>query len=200
MGVDENVFFFDPEIKKYTEFTVLFRGRFLPESGILTVIEAAKMLEDKGVKFLVIGHGFMYREVGALMKKLAPKNLTMLSETLPPKELRKKMLACHISLGQLARHPRLERTLPGKLFESLALKLPYLTGRNKGVLELLQDNETCITTDPENAPMLAEKILFLKTHPETLQRITENGYALYREKLTSKILVKDLLENLLPQT
>ncbi len=192
-GVNEKEFFYESAVKKNRKFTVLFRGRFLPESGILTVIETAKKLEDRDVKFLIIGHGFMYREVNALMEKLKPKNIEMMTEKLPEKELREHMLTCHISLGQLAKHPRLLRTLPAKLFESLALGLPYLTGRNAGALELLKENENCIVVEGGNPDDLAEKILYLKNNPNTLKKVAEQGYELYKEKLTSKQLAKEFI-------
>ena len=37
--------------KKNDKFTVLFRGRFLPEAGVKHILEAAKILEKKGVNF-----------------------------------------------------------------------------------------------------------------------------------------------------
>ncbi len=195
MGIDEEVFFSDPKIKKSDKFTVLFRGRFLPESGILTVIEAAKKLEGADVKFLIIGHGFMYREVNALMDDLKPKNIEMVHERLSNDELRTRMLECHISLGQLADHPRLSRTLPCKLFESLALGLPYLTARNAGVFELLKEDETCFAVPSNDPALLAEKILFLKKNPGLLETVAEKGNMLYREKLTSKQLANEVVEN-----
>ncbi|TSC54574.1 MAG: group 1 glycosyl transferase [Parcubacteria group bacterium LiPW_30] len=195
MGVDEEIFFRDQSIQKNKDFTVLFRGRFLPESGILTVIETAKKLEDKKIKFLVIGHGFMYREVNALIAKLKPTNLKILSERLSEDELRKMMLSCHISLGQLADHPRLIRTLPAKLYESLALGLPYLTGRNAGVLEVLTENNNCIAVEPGNSLELAEKITYLQDNPEILSNIGENGYNLYLKEFTSKKLAKDFIRD-----
>ncbi len=193
MGVDEKEFFYDPSIKKRDAFTLLFRGRFLPESGILTVIETAKKLEDSDVQFLIIGAGFMYREVNALMAKLAPTNIEMINEKIPSRELREQMLSCHISLGQLADHPRLHRTLPCKLFESLALRLPYLTGRNAGALELLKEDETCFAVEPNSADDLAQKILFLKHHPDMLEKVARQGYELYKEKLTSKRLAEEVV-------
>lgn len=196
MGVDEEVFSRDASIKKKAKFTVLFRGRFLPESGILTIIEAAKILENQEVQFRIIGEGFMYREVNALMDKLKPKNIEFINKKLSNTELRTKMLECHVSLGQLADHPRLSRTLPCKLFESLALGLPYLTGRNAGALELLKEDETCFAVNPGDAHDLANKILFLKEHQEILKKIGENGHALYKEKFTSKILTRELIERL----
>src|SRR3989344_4019006 len=67
-GLNEKELYMEPNVKKKEKFTILFRGRFLPESGILTAIEAAKKLENSGVRFLIIGHGFMYREFNALMR------------------------------------------------------------------------------------------------------------------------------------
>ncbi len=193
MGVDESVFFRDESVQKSKDFTVLFRGRFLPESGILTVIEAAKKLEDTDVRFIIIGHGFMYREVNALMAELEPKNVELIREALPPAELREKMLSCHVSLGQLADHPRLLRTLPAKLYESLALGLPFLTGRNAGVLELLKEDETCLAVKPGDAGDLAGKILYLRNNPEVLRKVSERGYRLYKERLGSRKLADEFV-------
>lgn len=195
IGVDEKVFFRDPSIKKHLKFTVLFRGKFLPESGIDTIIRAAKLLEDKEVHFLVIGHGFLYKMVNSIIDELKPKNLSITQEILPNDELREKMLSCHISLGQLADHPRLSRTLPFKLYETLALGLPYLTGKNPAILELLKDGETCVTVEPGNPAELANKILFLKNNPAVLAKIGEMGYKLYKEKLTSKKLAQEFVES-----
>lgn len=191
-GVDEEIFFYDPSIPKREAFTVLFRGKFLPESGVLTVIEAAKKLEGSGVQFLIIGNGFMYREVNALTNKLESTNIEMIGKKLDPKELREQMLSCHISLGQLANHSRLSRTLPCKLFESLALRLPYLTGRNAGALELLVENETCFAVDPGNADDLARKIIALKEDLEVLARVAAQGHAFSQKHLTSRTLAHDV--------
>jgi glycosyltransferase involved in cell wall biosynthesis len=194
-GVDEKEFFFDPEVKKNPNFTVLFRGRFLPESGIDTVIRAAKLVDGNKIKFLVMGHGHLYALVGKLMEELKPTNLTMITERLPIHDLRRKMLGCHLSLGQLANHPRLDRTLPCKLFESLSLGLPYLTGRNRAALELLTDEENCLTVDPGDANDLAKKITELERDRRTLDRISRAGHELFKNTLTSKKLAEQFLHS-----
>ncbi|MDE2173473.1 MAG: glycosyltransferase [Patescibacteria group bacterium] len=193
MGVDESVFFRDGQIKKRKAFTVLFRGRFLPESGILTVIAAAKRLENTGIRFLIIGHGFLYREVNALVDKLAPTNIEFVEKTLPEWELREAMLSCHISLGQLADHPRLARTLPAKLYESLALGLPYLTGRSAAVFELLTEDTTCFVVQPGDATALADKIRSLEREPKHLREVGEAGYRLFTERLVARRLAADFV-------
>lgn len=194
MGINEKDFYFDPSIKKLDKFTVLFRGRFLPESGILEVIKSAKILENNNIDFRIVGDGFLYKEVGILMEKLRPQNIKIIRKVLPINELREKMAECHISLGQMANHPRLERTLPCKLFESLALKLPYITGRNKGVMEILEENLTCIAVNPGDPEDLSRKILGVINDHKKLEVLAESGYNLYRKKLTSKILSMKVIE------
>ncbi|MBX4209215.1 glycosyltransferase family 4 protein [Candidatus Parcubacteria bacterium] len=193
-GVDESHFFYESGVPKLSSFTVLFRGRFLPESGILTVLEAAKKLENTGIIVRIVGAGFLYREVNAAIARLQPKNLEMINETLSFDDLRTKMLECHVSLGQLADHPRLDRTLPCKLFESLALKLPYLTGRNKAAFEILEEGATCIASNPGDADDLAKKILYVRDNPEIREKIALAGYELYKAKLTSKALAREVLD------
>jgi glycosyltransferase involved in cell wall biosynthesis len=104
------------------------------------------------------------------------------------------MLSSHISLGQLAIHSRLDRTLPCKLFESLALKLPYITGRNRGVREILVDKVNCIEINPGDSDDLSDKIVYLKNNPEMCSKIGDAGYDLYRNRLTSKILAQEVID------
>lgn len=196
-GVDEKEFYYDEKVRKLPQFTVLFRGRFLPESGILTIIEAAKKLEKDNVDFRIIGGGFLYKKVNNLMSELRPKNVEMIDSNLSFEDLRIKMLECHLNLGQLADHPRLDRTLPCKLFESLSMKLPYLTAKNRGVLEVLTDGVDCITVKPGNSNDLSEKIIDLKNNPEKLDKIANAGYSLYKNKLTSKKLAEGVMKKCL---
>ncbi len=193
-GVDDSIFFYDPAIKKLPIFTVLFRGGFLPESGIERALEAAKILENEDINFRIIGWGMLEGRVEEMIKKLELKNVEWVRKKLPLEELRVKMQECHLSLGQLSNHDRLNRTIPHKAFESIAMKIPYLTARNKGILELLKENETCFCCNPADAEDLAQKILELKNKPEFRRRITEGAYQLYLRELTSKILAKKVLD------
>ncbi len=192
-GVDEDIFFYDPSVAKFPTFTVLFRGSLMPEAGAEYVIRAAKILEKENIKFIMLSGGLLLDKISKLVEELKPANLEFRSDLLPIEELRTTMQKCHLSLGQLSDHPRLERTIPHKAYESLAMHLPYLTASNAGILELLIAGETCITCQPADAQSVAEKILWAKNNPQELERIAQNGYQLYQEKLKSGILAKDLL-------
>ncbi len=196
IGVAEDRFFYDSTVSKFDTFTVLFRGNFLPEAGTEYVVRAAKILEGKNVKFLIVGDGQEADKITGLIEELRPSNLEWIKDFMPQEELREIMQKCHVVLGQLSDHPRLARTVPYKVFESLAMKLPYLTASNKGILELVQAGETCITCNPADADSLAEKILWIKNNYSAAEKIAENGYNLYKDSLTPRILAKKLLDRI----
>ncbi len=51
-GVDEEQFIYK-EIEKFKNFTVLFRGRLMPEAGVTYILKTAKLLEEKDIDFLI---------------------------------------------------------------------------------------------------------------------------------------------------
>lgn len=195
-GVDEDIFFYDPSLTKFPTFTVLFRGSLMPEAGAEYVIQAAKILEGENIKFIMLSGGLLLDKISKLVEEFKPANLEFRSDLLPIEELRTIMRKCHLSLGQLSDHPRLERTIPHKAYESLAMHLPYLTATNAGILELLKEGETCLACRPADVKSVAEKILWAKNNPQELEGIAQNGYKLYQDKLRSDILARDLLAKL----
>ena len=196
IGVNEDKFFYDSSIPKPAVFTVLFRGTLMSEAGAEYVIKAAKILENQNIKFIMHGGGLLLSEILRQIEEVKPKNLEFISAFFSYEELRKLMQGCHLSLGQLSNHPRLERTIPHKAYESLAMKLPYLSADNKGIFEILKSGETCIICEPANAESLAEKILWAKNNPQELERISENGYSLFKNKLTVEKLGRELKNRL----
>ena len=195
-GVDENRFFYDPAISKSDSFTVLFRGMFLPESGVEYAIRAAKILEKDDIKFIIIGGGPRLHEIKELIEELKPSNLKLIDDFLPQDGLNKLMQSSHVILGQLSDHIRLTRTIPYKAYESLAMKLPYLTASNQGILELLKNGETCITCKPADPRSLADRILWIKNNYLLAEKVAENGYKLYQDQLKSHILAQNLLDRI----
>lgn len=195
-GVDEDKFFYNPDIKKRSEFTVVFRGVTVPESGAEFVVKAAKILENQDIKFIMLSNGMMIEKVEKLIKELKPLNLKLIKELLPQAALTEIIQSSNLSLGQLSDHERLNRTIPHKAYESLALKVAYLTAANKGILELLRHGETCLVSIPANEKSLADVILWAKNHPEELNKIAENGHNLYLEKLRPNILATEILNRI----
>jgi glycosyltransferase involved in cell wall biosynthesis len=191
-GVDEE-FFFKKAVEKNSEFTVVFRGKFLPEAGVKHIVDAAKLLKNESINFIIIGNGFLEREIALQIEEYQLPRLTLISRFLSPDELREAMLTSHVSLGQFEDHERLKRTIPHKCFESLAIGLPYITARTEPVSEILQDGESVVfvsSADPED---LAQKILMLKNDPGLAQKIGENGHKIFLQELTPEALALQIL-------
>lgn len=196
IGVPEESFYYDSTLPKFDTFTVLFRGQFMPEAGVEYIIEAAKRLESEKIKFLIVGGGIGLEKIKGLIDKLKPINLELITDFLPDDKLREAMQRCHLSLGQMSSHERLNRTIPHKTYESLALKLPYLTPLNPGILELLTPDKTCLTCQPADTQVLAEKILWTKNNYQVAAAIGENGYQLFRTRLRAKQLAGNLIDRI----
>jgi len=193
-GADDTDFYKDESITKKEKFTAVFRGKFLPEAGVKYVIEAAKILEDEKIDFVIIGNGFLEKEIKFLINKIKPKNLLLISEYLSFDEIRNRMLSCHVSLGQFEDHERLLRTIPHKCFETLALGLPYITSRSVPVAEILQDGESCLFVNPADAKDLAEKILYLKNNPKIAEDMGNTGRGIYLKNFTPKIIAQRIID------
>jgi glycosyltransferase involved in cell wall biosynthesis len=193
-GADDEIYYRDESVVKKEKFTVVFRGKFLPEAGVKYVVEAAWILSDKDVDFLIIGNGFLEREVKLQIEGLKLKNLEWISEYLSDDELREKMSECHISLGQFENHERLSRTIPHKCFESLAMGLPYVTAKASAVAEILEDNKTGFFVHTADWQDLASKILQLKNSPALLEQVSKNEINLFKEKFSPKVLAENILK------
>lgn len=193
-GADDAIFSPDPAVKKRDIFTVLFRGWFVPATGVEFVLEAAKLLRDEKINFLLIGRGPLTARVKKTIAEFGLGQVKLITEFLPEEELRRQMLSCHLALGQFSNHPRLERTIQNKTFESLALGLPYITRNSPSNRELLTDGENCLFTKAADAKDLAAKILLLKNNLELANKIAQNGLALYRQKLTPAAIANRFLQ------
>jgi glycosyltransferase involved in cell wall biosynthesis len=195
-GVDETTFFRDPAIAQLTRFTVLFRGAFLPESGIMVLAETVHLLQNEDIGFRIIGNGMLASKFAHHLEGHVLPNVEWIRDRLSDEDLRTKMLECHLSLGQLADNPRLQRTIPHKAYESLALGLPYLTARAPGILELLIEGDTCVCFRPGNAKNLAAAIVRLRDDTRLRQAIADHGYSFFQHRLESQIIAKKLLSDI----
>lgn len=181
--------------KNSEQFLVHFHGKYIPLHGVEYIIEAAKLLETENIEFNLIGRGQTYREMMALSKKLITKNVNFIG-FLPQEELIKFIAGADVCLGIFGKTPKAERVIPNKSYEIIAMKKPLITADTPAIRELFKNEENCLLSNVADSADLAQKILLLKNNSELRNRIAENGYKLYKEKLTPKILVQQLIKDL----
>lgn len=198
-GADNSIFYFDHQIEKRNNFTALFRGGLTKEAGVKYIIEAAKILENSGINFLILGHGWgeVKKEIDSLLEKYKLKNFEIISRKLEINEMRILMSSCHVSLGQFENNERLAWTIPHKAFESLAMKLPYITARAAGVSEVFMDEKNCLMVNMADSKDLAEKVLKLKNDSILCDSLANSGLELYNKSFTPKVLAKRIIDLLI---
>lgn len=190
-GVDEAVFHPDPSIVKSENFTVVFRGLFLPATGVEIILEAARILKNDDVKFVIIGWGDPFQTM--IRKAISDEglaNVTLITWFLPTEELRRTILSAHVMLGQFSTHERLNRTIQNKNFEAMALGMPFITRDSLSNRELLTDGLNCLFVPKSDSEALAQSILRLKKEPALGESIGTRARSTYIAKCGEKVLAE----------
>ena len=196
-GVDESVFYQNVKSRKEDSTKIiLFRGRLTPESGIFHILKSAELLKERrDIIFRIIGfHYRLGQQVKDLIQERKLANVELVYDYLSDSTLFEKMKDASISLGQFESSPRLDRTIPHKIFESMIMKLPLITAYSPAVGELLKDGESCLFVRRADPAHLAEKICFLADNPEAGKRLADNARSVYEKKCSTEVLMAELFD------
>lgn len=131
---------------------ILFRGKINKESGIETIIEAARILEEEASFVLVTGKK-------SKLEKL-PNNCFVISD-LNENEMCKIYEICDLALGQISNHNRLQYTIPHKAFEAGFFGKCYISPYGNGISELYSKS-AIHTIEDISSKSLAKQIRNLK--------------------------------------
>lgn len=192
VGSDDNVFY--PRLVSQKEkFVVYFHGTYIPLQGIEHIVRAAKILENQSdIEFRLLGKGQTFNKIKQLSEELNVKNVKFL-EPVVYEQLPEYLAQADIVLGIFGKTAKAARVIPNKVFEALAMQKAVITEDSPAIRELLNDGENVSLCQSANPRDLANKILELKDNHKLCEQVAENGYQLFKTKLTPKVLVKDLL-------
>jgi glycosyltransferase involved in cell wall biosynthesis len=193
VGSDDDIFFPRQARKENGLFLVVFWGNFIPLQGVKYIIKSAKLLEKyKDVKFELRGFGQTYNEAFELSRRLRVENVTFVSDWAPYHELPNYIAKADVCLGIFGESEKAQRVIPNKAVETLAMRKPLITGDSAAAKEILTDMDNSLLVPMVSPKMLAEAILTLKNDKKLRDKIAENGYKLFKEKLTPKAIGKEL--------
>lgn len=191
-SADEHFWKPDHAQGKAKEFTVVFRGYFLPFIGVEIIVEAARLLKDEAINFHIIGRGYLKEKIKKLVSEVNSSRIKLDIGFLEETYLLKSMQEAHISLGQFSSEARGQRTISHKTFETLALGLPFITCESQSGRELLEEGKNCLYTTCDDPRDLAEKIKVLKNNTELQESMGRNNRELFEEKLTAHVLGQEI--------
>ncbi len=196
VGSDDKVFYPKNYQGRKDNFIVHFHGYLVPFHGVEYIIEAAKILEGQNIIWQIVTRfDGKYEKLKQQVESLGLKNIIFYQEV-PPEKLNDFINQADICLGVFGDSPKTQLVIPNKIFEALACQKPMITAQSKACREILTDKINCLFCQVANAEDLANKILELKNNFALREKIAANGYALYKENLIPKNLIKKLLANL----
>lgn len=163
-------------------FRVLYYGTFIPNHGVETIVEAARLLHhDPEIHFELVGEGPDKARAEALAKAYGLTNITF-TGWMDQKELLHKIAEADVCLGVFGTTPQSLMTVQNKIYESLAMRKPVITGDGPAIGRQMVHGEhlyLCRRGDPVS---LAEAVCVLKTNPALRRSLAERGYELYRQR------------------
>jgi len=192
LGADESNYAPQPRkgLKNESTLRVLFYGKFIPLQGIPTIVEAAKFLErHEDIAFEVIGSGQLTPTIQDLAQKLKIRNVSFI-DWVNYHDLPLHIQAADICLGIFGTTHKARRGIPIKVYESLAMKKPVITGSTPAAREVFTDKVDCVLCETGNSEALAEAILLLKENEHLREDIAAAGYRLYQRLFSSEQIAK----------
>ncbi|WP_066379230.1 MULTISPECIES: hormogonium polysaccharide biosynthesis glycosyltransferase HpsO [unclassified Anabaena] len=207
LGVDENLFTpkAQPELAaklgiKQNDFVVGFVGRFVPEKGLLTLVNSLVKLKEQPWKLLLLGRGILKE---ALVKIVAENHLedrVIFVESVPHDEV-----ANYINLMSTLVLPS-ETTYQFKtltsvgwkeqfghvIIEAMACKIPVV-GSDSGEIPYVIGDAGLVFPEGKTEA-LADCLLQLMQKPDLANKLGELGYQKAMDKYTNKALAKQQFE------
>ena len=170
------------------DFQVIYAGTFIPNHGVPTIIEAAKLLaDDPTIHFRLIGQGPDLALAQQLATTYQLTNLTFIP-WLEQRALLTHLAEADLCLGVFGTTPQSLMTVQNKIYEALALGKPVLSGDGPAVRQALVAGEEIYLCPRQDAAALAAAIRQLQADPTLCQRLATQGQARFQRDYTTAAL------------
>lgn len=180
-GVDSTMFDPADEGKDFREqhglgnaFVVVYAGAHGISNDLGVVIQAASLLKDEEVIFLLIGDGKEKPNLVRRSASLGLENLRFLSP-LPKLKMGKALAAADACLAILKPIEAYKTTYPNKVFDYMAAARPVLLAIDGVIRQVVEGAEAGVFVAPGSPQALAQAVLELKGDPAAAQRMGERG-------------------------
>jgi glycosyltransferase involved in cell wall biosynthesis len=170
-------------------FLVSYFGTMGEANDLSLAIEAARLLPD--MPFVLMGDGKRRAE----LERSAPPNVSFPGPAASKGEVAALAATSGACLTFFKDVPVLATNSPNKLFDTFAAGRPAIVNMDGWMRQLVEDNDAGFYV--RNVADLAQKLAWLRAHPEEVERIGRNGRALAEREFGRDLLagrVLDVLE------
>jgi glycosyltransferase involved in cell wall biosynthesis len=146
-------------------FRVLFYGQFIPLHGIPTIIEAARLLRDEPIEWLIVGRGQDAAKARAMLAAEPLPRLRWL-DWVPYEALAGHIHEADACLGIFGTSEKAASVIPNKVFQIIAAGKPLVTRDSPAMRELVRDEYSDIKlVEAGDARALADALLAWCSRP-----------------------------------
>ena len=188
-GADDRIFFPLPQNDAGDgKFHVLYSGTFIPNHGVMYIVEAARLLaSEPSIRFELIGNGPDLEKAEKFVSQNKLTNVEFV-EWMEKDQLTNRMNRADLCLGAFGNTPQSLMTVQNKIYEAMAMEKPLISGDSPAVRQVFTHGENIYLCERANGNALAEAILTLWKDQALREKISKNGYKLFKENY-------DLLSN-----
>lgn len=178
-GVDPTQFSPREKQRKQSECVALYAGLHGAAQGLEQILEAAALLEDTPIRFVLIGDG---PEKKRLLRQARMKRLrnVVFMDPRPHEEMPSLLRSADIALIPLK--TSLPGAVPSKLYEAMSAGLPVVLVADGEPAQIVREARAGIVVAPGDIRGIAEAIQRLCADPQERRRLGEAGRRTARAK------------------
>jgi glycosyltransferase involved in cell wall biosynthesis len=194
-GVDFTKFKVDNTDLDGKLFTILSVGTLNRAKGFEYLIDACRIIKDKGINFrcIIAGGGYLEAKLKEMVKSQGLTKEIHFTGYIPQEELIPYYKMANLFV--LAAVLEIHWGIPNVLFEALAAKVPIMcTGLPAVTAELIDNMQTGIIIPNKDSQGIADKIEIVYKDKELRNRLIKNGYERVKERFDILKNVKELVE------
>lgn len=173
---------------------VLFYGQFIPLHGIDTIIEAARLLQDEQIDWLVVGDGQEAARIDSVLEQARGLRIKRL-RWIDYQQLCATLEQSSVALGIFGSSDKAASVIPNKVFQILAAGRPLITRDSDAIRELVHPSPPQVQLIPPSDPAaLAAAVQKVLQSQASLHPVPQWGIDAFDEVIIGKQLV-DVLTN-----
>lgn len=186
------------ELSLNNKFIVGYLGTHGLAHGLDFILECAAKVTNQDIHFLFIGDGAEKNNLLQLKKKLKLNNVTFLN-SVSIEEVPGILRTMDVSLVPLRRSDTFKTVIPSKIFEAGICGVPVLLGVDGEARQIIEEYETGLFFEPENAEDFINKLNSLCLDKNLYEKCSDNGRK-FAMKFDRNVMANNMLKIIMEKT
>lgn len=173
---------------------ILFLSNLLISKGVLVLLDACKILRDRGYSFVCDFVGGETNEMNAEQFRKAAIERSIEKTAAYHGKRYGKEKEVYLNHADIFAFPTYYETFGLVNLEAMEYKLPIVSTDEGGIKDIVKDGENGFIVPPKDSISLADSIEKLFKDGELRQRMGENGYEKFKERFTLSCFERNLTD------